>query len=165
MQSTEPRGWSLRTRLVLALARVEGRAGLLLRRASAGELLEGLWGLPGVSVPDGKDPAGVLGARAPDALGLRLEVGREIATVTRLLTHRRLEMRIHHARLRGGIPTGSVGLRFTTAGEASSLPTSTAMLRAIEASGGWSNAVPRAGTGRKRAGEQRKALTSRGPTV
>jgi A/G-specific adenine glycosylase len=151
--------------MTLVLARVERGGRLLLRRAPEDALFPGMWGLPALVVPEGEDPAGFLGRRAPAELGVDLVVGEHLATVTRLLTHRRLELRVHAARLSGRPPGRGSGWGFTSEGEASSLPASTAMRRAIEASGGWMSA-PRRDRGTKKVTEERrKALTSRGPTV
>jgi A/G-specific adenine glycosylase len=151
--------------MVLGLVRVERGGRLLLSRARDDGLFPGMWGLPGLVVPAGEDPAGFLRRRAAAELGLALEVGAELASVTRLLTHRRLEFRIHAGRLGGPAPRARDRWRFTSEGDASRLPASTAMRRAIEASGGWKPAPRRdRGTGFV-TGEQRKALTSRGSTV
>jgi hypothetical protein len=101
-----------------------------------------MWGLPGLEVPRAVDPAGALLLWGRRELGARLEVGREIATVARVLTHRRLEFRVFLGRLGAGRRPVRDPLRFTTEGEASSLPASTAMRRVIEASGGWVFAPP-----------------------
>lgn len=135
-------------RMVLALVRIEREGRLLLRRSPGGGLFAGMWGLPGLTVPEGEDPAGFLRRRAVPDLGLRIEVGEERAAVTRLLTHRRLELRVHSGRLLGGVPREGGGWAFTSEDEASRLPASTAMRRAIEASGGWSS-VPRRDRGTK----------------
>ena len=91
-------------RMVLALLRVERGGRLLLHRAPAGGLFPGMWGLPGLVVPAGEDPAGYLRSRASADLGLRVAVGAETAALTRLLTHRRLELRIHAGRIRARPP-------------------------------------------------------------
>ena len=152
-------------RLVVALVRVERGGRLLLARARDEGLFPGMWGLPALVVPDGEDPAGFLRRRAAAELGLALEVGAELAVVTRLLTHRRLELRIHAGRLGGPAPRARDRWRFTSERDASRLPASTAMRRAIEASGGWIPASRRDRGTRFVTGEQRKALTSRGSTV
>jgi hypothetical protein len=121
-----------------------------------------MWGLPGLVVPEGEDPAGYLRRRAEADLGLRVSVGREIAALTRVLTHRRLEFRIHAGRLRGAIPSDPAGWAFTSEGDASRLPASSAMHRVIEASGGWSSASRRDRDTENVTAEQQKALTSRG---
>jgi len=135
-------------RVLLAVLRVERGGRLLLSRAPDGGLLGGLWGLPGVEVPKAEDPAGVLREWGRRELGSTLEVGREIASVVRVLTHRRLEFRIFRGKLGEGRRTVRAPMRFTSEGEASSLPASTAMRRVIEASGGWVFAPP----GRRDAG-------------
>lgn len=151
--------------MVMALLRVERGGRLLLRRTPPGGIFPGMWGLPGLVVPAGEDPAGSLRRRALAELGLRVSVGEEIAALTRLLTHRRLELRIHAGILRGAVPRKREGWAFTTEGDASRFPASTAMRRAIEASGGWTSASRRdRGTKNVAAGQQ-KALTSRGRTV
>jgi A/G-specific adenine glycosylase len=150
---------------VVALVRVERGGRLLLTRARDEGLFPGMWGFPGLVVPEGEDPAGFLRRRAAAELGLGLEVGAEIAAVTRLLTHRRLELRIHAGRLGGPAPRDRDRWRFTSERDASRLPASTAMRRAIEASGGWKPASRRDRGTRFVTGEQRKALTSRGSTV
>jgi A/G-specific adenine glycosylase len=139
----------------LSLARVERGGRLLLARAPEGGLFPGMWGLPGVVVPTGEDPAGFLASAARGMLGLGLEIGPELATVTRLLTHRRLELRVHAARLVRGSRPDPARLRFTTEAEASSLPAATAMKRAIEASGGWT-------AGPKSSGRQKTSPRSGG---
>jgi A/G-specific adenine glycosylase len=132
-------------RMELSLLRVERGGRLLLCRAGQDGLFPGMWGLPGPVVP-----------------GLALEVGEELAVVTRLLTHRRLVLRVHAGRLLGPGPSDPDRLRFTSEDEASRLPASTAMRRAIEASGGW-NPVRRRDRGATIvSGKIRKALTSRG---
>jgi A/G-specific adenine glycosylase len=130
------------SRVLLAVLRVERGGRLLLSRAPDGGLLGGMWGLPGLEVPRAVDPAGALLEWGRRELGARLEVGREIATVVRVLTHRRLEFRVFVGRLGGGRRPVREPMRFTTEGEASSLPASTAMRRVIEASGGWVFAPP-----------------------
>jgi A/G-specific adenine glycosylase len=152
-------------RMVLALVRVERAGRLLLRRSPEDGIFPGMWGLPGLVVPGGEDPAGFLRRRAAPDLGLALVVGEELATVTRLLTHRRLELRVHAARLRGRAPRDRARWGFTSEGDASRLPASTAMHRVIEASGGWKPAPRRDRDKDKVAAERRKALTSRGRTV
>jgi 8-oxo-dGTP pyrophosphatase MutT (NUDIX family) len=151
--------------MVLALLRVEREGRLLLRRAPAGGIFPGMWGLPGLVVPTGEDPARYLRRRASAELGLRVAVGEEIAALTRLLTHRRLHLHVHAGRLRGAPPENRDGWAFTTEGDASSLPASTAMRRAIEASGGWTIASRRDRGTNDVDAEQQKALTSRGRTV
>jgi len=128
--------------VLLAVLRVERGGRLLLSRAPDGGLLGGMWGLPGLEVPRAEDPAKALGEWGRREVGARLEVGREIATVVRVLTHRRLEFRIFLGRLGAGGTLVRDPMRFTTKGEASSLPASTAMRRVIEASGGWELAPP-----------------------
>ncbi len=130
-------------RTVVSLVRVERGGRLLLRRAKAGELFPGMWGLPGLVVPGGEDPAGHLRRRAEAVLGLRVTVGEEIASLTRLLTHRRLEFHVHAGSLRGAVPREPDGWGFTSEEEASRLPASSAMHRVIEASGGWIDAPRR----------------------
>jgi A/G-specific adenine glycosylase len=137
----------------VAVVRVERGGRLLLARAPDGGLLGGMWGLPGVEVPSGADPTRALEAWARQALGKSLEVREELATVVRVLTHRRLEFRIFRGRLGSGRANDSGRLRFTSEGEASSLPRSTAMRRVIEASGGWSFAPARRRDAKKVAGE------------
>ena len=127
-------------RRVMALARIERGGRLLMLRAPPRGLFAGMWGFPWVNVPAGADPGEHLRRRAAPELGVRLEVGREIATVTRLLTHRRLELVVHACRLRGKPPQDLSRWAFTSEGEASRLPASTAMRRVIEASGGWTTA-------------------------
>jgi A/G-specific adenine glycosylase len=127
----------------VAVVRVERGGRLLLSRAPDGGLLGGMWGLPGVEVPAGTDPERALAVWSREELGAPLEVGREVATLVRTLTHRRIEFRIFEGRLGSRRLPGSVRMRFTTEGEASSLPASTAMHRVIEASGGWVFAPPR----------------------
>jgi A/G-specific adenine glycosylase len=134
---------------VVALARVERGGRLLLVRAPPRGLLGGLWGLPALEVPAGEDPAGALRRSAPSRLGLRLAVGDEIAVVTRLLTHRRLEMHVVACRLLGRPPRERGRWAFTSEEEAARLPASTAMRRAIEASGGFVRAGTRAHGRRK----------------
>jgi A/G-specific adenine glycosylase len=129
-------------RVLLAVLRVEREGRLLLSRAPDGGLLGGMWGLPGVEVPKAEDPAGVLREWGRRELGSKLEVGREIASVVRVLTHRRLEFRVFRGTLGVGRRTVRDPLRFTSEGEAGSLPASTAMRRVIEASGGWVFAPP-----------------------
>ncbi|MEY2667455.1 MAG: hypothetical protein RJA59_93, partial [Pseudomonadota bacterium] len=160
-----PRRRAAPARMVLALVRVERGGRLLLRRAPPGELFPGMWGLPGLVVPEGEDPAGFLRRRAGPDLGLRVEVGEELASLTRVLTHRRLELRVLGGRLRGALPREGGGWGFTSEDEASRLPASTAMRRVIEASGGWSSVPRRDRDTNNLAGESRKALTSRGRTV
>ena len=128
--------------VVLAVLRVERGGRLLLFRAPEGGLLGGMWGLPGLEVPRAEDPARALGDWGRRELGATLEVGTEIATVVRLLTHRRLEFRVFRGALGAGRRPVRDPLRFTTEDEASSLPASTAMRRVIEASGGWVFAPP-----------------------
>ncbi|HET8732998.1 MAG TPA: NUDIX domain-containing protein, partial [Anaeromyxobacteraceae bacterium] len=135
--------------VVLGLLRVERGGRLLLRREPGEGLLGGLWGLPGFEVPDGEEPAAFLARHARARLGLRVEVGEEAGAVTRMLTHRRLEMRVHAARLVGAVPRAGGGWAFTSGEEASSLPASTAMRRAIEVSGGWVSPGVRERGGRK----------------
>ena len=130
------------SRVLLAVLRVERGGRLLLSRAPDGGLLGGMWGLPGIEVPRGVDPAGALLEWGRREIGARMEVGREIASVVRVLTHRRLEFRVFRGRLGAGRRPVRDPLRFTTEGEASSLPASTAMRRVIEASGGWVFAPP-----------------------
>jgi A/G-specific adenine glycosylase len=129
--------------LAWALVRVERGGRLLLARAPERGLFAGTWGLPGLAVPEGEDPAGFLRRRAMPDLGLRLEIGAELASVTRLLTHRRLELRVHAGTLVGRPPVDASRWGFTSEGEASRLPASTAMRRAIEASGGFQTAKRR----------------------
>jgi len=129
-------------RVLLAVLRVERGGRLLLSRAPDGGLLGGMWGLPGVEVPGGEDPAGALGDWGRRELGATLRVGREVARVVRVLTHRRLEFRVFQGSLGASRRPVHGLMRFTTEGEASSLPASTAMRRVIEASGGWVFAPP-----------------------
>jgi A/G-specific adenine glycosylase len=139
--------------VLVAVARVERGGCLLLARAPEGGLFGGMWGLPGVEVPVGADPAGFLGRWGRREIGASLEIQEELATVVRVLTHRRLEFRVFRGRL-GRRPSSDSGrLRFTSGGEASSLPASTAMQRVIEASGGWSFFPPRRRDAKKVAGE------------
>jgi A/G-specific adenine glycosylase len=137
----------------LAVVRVERGGCLLLSRAPDGGLLGGMWGLPGVEVPAGADPAGTLERWGRRALGKSFEVREGLGTVVRELTHRRLEFRIFRGGLGAGRSNDSGRLRFTSEDEASSLPASTAMRRVIEASGGWSFAPPRRRDAKKVAGE------------
>lgn len=160
-----PRRRAAPVRVVVALVRVERGGRLLLQRAPPGGLFPGMWGLPGLVVPEGEDPAGFLRRRAGPDLGLGVEVGDELACVTRVLTHRRLVLHVHAGRLRGELPRGGDGWGFTSADDASRLPTSTAMRRVIEASGGWSSVPRRDRDTNDLARDSRKALTSRGRTV
>ncbi len=146
-------------RMVIAVVRVERGGTLLLRRAPAGGLFPGMWGLPGLVVPEGEDPAGYLRRRAGTDLGLRVSVGKEIASLTRVLTHRRLEFHIHAGKLRGAPPKGPDGWGFTSEADASRLPATSAMHRVIEASGGWFTASRRDRDTKKVSEEQQKALT------
>jgi A/G-specific adenine glycosylase len=149
----------------MALARVERAGRLLLACAPEGGLLPGLWGLPCVVVPEGEGHGAALAAGLRSGAGLRLEVGEEVGALVRVLTHRRLEMRVLACRLVGRNAPESGRMRFTTAEEASRLPASTAMRRAIEVSGGWPSG-PRTPRARKiLVAESRKPLTSSGSTV
>jgi len=139
--------------VLLAVARLERGGRLLLARAPEAGLLGGMWGLPGLEVPSGMDPAGALQDWGRMELGNSLEIGEEVATVVRVLTHRRLEFRIFRGTLGKMRSNDSGRLRFTSEGEASSLPASTAMHRVIEASGGWYFAPPRRRDAKKVAGE------------
>lgn len=132
-----------------ALLRVERAGRVLLRREPGTGLLGGLWALPGLDVPRGEDPAGFLRRHVHARLGLSAVVGEEVATVTRMLTHRRLEMRIFAGRLVGPPPRTGADWAFTREGDATSLPSSTAMRRAIEASAGSGRTGARARGGRK----------------
>ena len=161
----EPKVRRRPVRLELALLRVERGGRLLLCRALDDGLFPGMWGLPGIVVPEGEDPAGLLRSRGRAELGFRVEVGEEVAVVTRLLTHRRLELRVYRGSLLGRPPRDASRWGFTSEGEASRLPASTAMRRAIEASGGWKPARRRDRGAKIVSGENRKALTSRGRTV
>ena len=127
------------SRVVLALLRVERGGRLLLSRAPDGGLFAGMWGLPGLEVPRGVGPGRVRSSSgAAGSSGARLEVGQRNR-------HGRPGPHPPPPRVPG--PRGEAGrgvagpvrepLRFTTEGEASRLPASTAMRRAIEASGGW----------------------------
>ncbi|HQR30394.1 MAG TPA: NUDIX domain-containing protein, partial [Anaeromyxobacteraceae bacterium] len=156
----------------LLLARVERGGRILLARSPEGGLFPGMWGLPAVEVDadgrggvEGGSPAGVLERGARRELGLRLRVGEEVASLTRVLTHRILELHVHRAELREGGRLDPARLRFTTEGDASRLPASTAMRRVIEASGGWRSGSRGTRDTKNVSGESRKALTSRGRTV
>jgi A/G-specific adenine glycosylase len=142
-READPPRWTARRRprpVQVAVLRLERGGRLLLSRSPDGGLLGGMWGLPGVEVPTGADPARVLERWGREELGAGLEVREELATVVRVLTHRRLEFRIFRGRLPRGRSLDSGHLRFTTEDEASSLPRSTAMHRVMEASGGWGSA-------------------------
>jgi A/G-specific adenine glycosylase len=127
--------------LRLALARVVRAGRLLLVRAPAGGLFPGMWGLPAVELAPGADARRALAAGLRDRLGVPAEVGPAVAVVERELTHRRLVLRVHGARIPGPIPSRVRGgdrpaLRWATPRDMEGLAVPTAVRKAIEAAGG-----------------------------
>jgi A/G-specific adenine glycosylase len=150
--------------LHVAVARVERRGKLLLRRTPEGGLLPGLWGMPAFVRRDGEGTVDAL-RRGLAGAGLDADVGEEVASLVRVLTHRRLVLEVRSCRLRGRKMPESGAMRFTTEGEASRLPASTAMRRAIEVSGGWPRRQRTSRARKNVSGGSRKPLTSSGSTV
>ncbi|WP_176066729.1 A/G-specific adenine glycosylase [Anaeromyxobacter diazotrophicus] len=78
-------------RLEVACAVVVQGGRLLLERRPPGGLFGGLWELPGAEVAPGATAPAAL-AEALALRGLRVRVGKELARVERVLTHRRLAL-------------------------------------------------------------------------
>ena len=90
---------------------------LLLRRSNR-DLMHGLWELPAVG-------------RGGRSDGLRLAVGRCVATVRHSITYRRLEVSVHPARLLAEPPRG--GYRFVAPADLDRLPTSSLVRKVLAA--------------------------------
>jgi A/G-specific adenine glycosylase len=103
---------------------------LLVRRPSAG-LLGGLWELPSAPV-EGGEPREALRRALGEVHGLAGRVGREVARVERVLTHRRLVLTAFDCRLAGPAPSRR-GLRWVVPDRLDGLGLSTAMRRLAEA--------------------------------
>ena len=90
----QPRRRRSPPRLSLALARVERDGRLLLLRGLERGLFARLWQLPGVEVSGSEDARSRLRRALLASFGVGFRVGRELATVERDLTHRRLVLRV-----------------------------------------------------------------------
>ncbi len=101
-----------------AVAVVTRRGRYLLRRRSDPDLMHGLW----------EFPAAGRGRRSD---GLRLAVGRSVATVRHSITYRRLEVSIHPARLLAEPPRR--GYRFVAPRDLRRLPTSSLVRKVLSA--------------------------------
>jgi A/G-specific adenine glycosylase len=116
-------------RLEVACAVVRRGDALLVRRREGRGLFGGLWELPSVEVPAGRDPAAALRAGL-GARRLRVRTGAEVAVVERALTHRRLRLRAFECSVRGAVPGDH---RLVAAAEIAALGMSTAMRCVLEA--------------------------------
>ena len=141
-----------------------GNSIVLVRREGRG-LFGGLWDLPSVEVPPGVDAREALQASLA-ALGLAVEPGAELARVSRILTHRRLELLAFACCVTGGLPDG---YRFVAPREIDAMGLSTATRRVVEAVRAlplesFAAAAP-AGRAKNRRRRSEKPLTPKGRTV
>jgi len=104
----------IKVRAAVAVVTRDGR--YLLHRRSDRDLMRGLWELPAVG-------------RGRRSDGLRLAVGRSVATVRHSITYRRLEVSVHPARLLAEPPRG--GYRFVAPAELDHLPTSSLVRKVL----------------------------------
>jgi A/G-specific adenine glycosylase len=118
------------TALEVACAVVERSGALLFVRRASGGLFGGLWELPSAEVPPGAAPRAALAAGLAASLGLAVEPGEELASVERLLTHRRLRLTAY--RCRGLAPAGEGG-QMVAPDRMEHLGMATAMRRLVEA--------------------------------
>jgi A/G-specific adenine glycosylase len=104
-----------RRSLVLACALVRRDGALLFARRPARGLFGGLWAPPSVEVGADGDAARSLAAAVGEAHGISLEVGPEVASCERILTHRALRLRAFRCEARS--VRERAGLRFAGEGE------------------------------------------------
>jgi A/G-specific adenine glycosylase len=118
-----------RTRMRLGFAVIRRRGRLLLRQAPSPGLFAGLWAPPSVELPAGRlggaSARRLLRGGLLDLLGAPVEVGPELATATRTLTHRELELVAFEARTKARLI--GPGLRWATPLEAERLGVSSAV--------------------------------------
>jgi A/G-specific adenine glycosylase len=121
-----------RQRLGFAVVRAGDR--MLLQRRPPQGLFGGLWAPPGVDLPAGRRTAAAarktLGERLSGHLGVGVTVGPELASVSRTLTHRELELVAHRARL--ARPVAGLGLRWATPLEVEGLAIPSAVRALLE---------------------------------
>jgi A/G-specific adenine glycosylase len=80
------------------VTRGAGQSAVLLARRPAGGLLGGLWELPGIELgEDDETPAGTLEGAFRARLGMAVETGAHLATVTHQFTHRTLTLELFRA--------------------------------------------------------------------
>lgn len=95
-----PRRKVPRMRAAAAVLHKNGRY-LLVRRPESG-LLAGLWAWPAWEVCDGQSPSAALRKHLHDTLGLRVRVGRPVATVEHVFSHRRLQLEVFVGAVQAG---------------------------------------------------------------
>ncbi len=116
--------------LQLACAWVERGGRLLVVRRPPGGLFGGLWSLPAATVPEGEDPLALLARALPPPLFLSPE-GPALASVERLLSHRRLALTAWRCEL-AGEPDAGAGHRWAPLDRLVQEPLPTAMRRLAE---------------------------------
>ncbi len=99
-------------RLRMAVAVVVDQERVLLRRRPDSGLFAGLWELPSVGIKAGARRAQI-GLVLQRSLGISLQLGRKLAGVERLLTHRRLQIEAYQVSL-SEPPVESQNLRFVS---------------------------------------------------
>jgi len=117
-------------RLEMACAVVEGRDGLLLARRPFGGLFGGMWELPSAVVPAGEDGRTVLRRALRERLSLRVVPGPVLASLCRVLTHRRLHLVAYRCQAR--LPAWREHLLFVPRGSTKSLALPRAMQALID---------------------------------
>ncbi len=88
-------------KVVLTAAVIERAGKVLMYRREGGELMRGLWELPGGSCRANEEPQGALAREAREHYGLRLEPGEELARVKHNIMNRRITLHAFQAYLRG----------------------------------------------------------------
>jgi A/G-specific adenine glycosylase len=117
-----------------AAVTLDGLGRILIARRKEKGLLGGLWEFPGGKIHEGETFAECVRRELAEELGIGVEVGPELLLVRHVYSHFKLEMHVHAAIHRSGVPRAidCADFRWVTVPEMRSLPFSRADIRVIE---------------------------------
>jgi A/G-specific adenine glycosylase len=109
---------------VLAAGVIRKNGRVLIRQRSANELLGGLWSFPTGQSQARENLAASLGRAINEELGMKIEVGRQVQTVTHTFSHFQLTLQVFDCRWQSGRlpPAATMTCKWVRVSELSDYP-------------------------------------------